>query len=402
MKGMRRMTEHEGPHLLTNVTVHSTAEPYAEAMIVEDGLVSWVGSEETAGRLRDERFLIEDAEAALATPAFFGWLRRHAQSSAKDLIDALNQAAQRGIGTVRVVFTGFSPDDLKNTAALLQAVEEHPLSVHPVLELDALQCGDSTSGERLTEAAAQLEKQYSGPPLAIGLPAEVWDGDAAAETIGPFAAAAAQAAQQLVLCLPQATEPSVVVETVLTVRRGLLDLGSSTPPADRPTVLYGFDAADLHVWESLIGAGVHVVLIGEGHLALALRAGVPTSVAPAEGHEPWSVVSAYVHREEDPVSVRAAFNAQVRGAHRMVSGLPAGHLNPGSAATYALWEVDSLAVQTPDSRTAAWSTDARARTPLLPYLDGETLPRHLRTVVNGIGVSAAASASTTEAPERLS
>lgn len=67
--------------------------------------------------------------------------------------------------------------------------------------------------------------------------------------------------------------------------------------------------------------------------------------------------------------------------------MTSAQLDPGARASYAIWEVDSLAVQTPDSRTAAWSTDVRARTPLLPYLDGQTLPRLISTVIDGVEVA---------------
>jgi hypothetical protein len=61
----------------------------------------------------------------------------------------------------------------------------------------------------------------------------------------------------------------------------------------------------------------------------------------------------------------------------------AGQLGPGAPATFAVWEVDELMVQVADNRVQSWSTDPRARTPLLPALDTGTDPRCLQTVRNG-------------------
>ncbi len=381
---------------MTNVTVHSTAEPYAEAMIVEDGVVAWVGSEETAERLRDERSVVEDGGAALAAPAFFGWLRRPVGTSAAELEAALDAAAEGGTATLRLVIDGLDdqdPEALTAAATLLGIAAEHPVTIHPVLELTDAAARRDGSAARLADAVGEREAG-SDAVTAIGLPTSLWSAEDPGASILPVALRCAEDGRQLVLSLPQGAAPSTVVHVVTGMRRRLIEEAGRRPPADRPTVLFGFDSPDIDDWEALIGTGVHVVLYGPGHLSAALKAGVPTSAAPGEGQCPWELVSAHVHRAEDPVSVRAAFNAQVRGAHRMVSGQPAGQLNPGSAATYALWDVDSLAVQTPDSRTAAWSTDARARTPLLPYLDGTELPRVRRTVIAGHTVVRAPAAET--------
>jgi predicted amidohydrolase YtcJ len=63
-----------------------------------------------------------------------------------------------------------------------------------------------------------------------------------------------------------------------------------------------------------------------------------------------------------------------------------GQLAPGTPATFAVWDADELSIQTPDSRVSAWSTDARAGTPMLPSLDNGKLPACVQTVVNGITI----------------
>ena len=50
--------------------VYSTAEPFAEALVVVDGVVAWLGSDAAADGLLDSVDEVVDLEAALVTPAF--------------------------------------------------------------------------------------------------------------------------------------------------------------------------------------------------------------------------------------------------------------------------------------------------------------------------------------------
>ncbi|MCU7821365.1 amidohydrolase [Kitasatospora sp. DSM 101779] len=123
--------------------------------------------------------------------------------------------------------------------------------------------------------------------------------------------------------------------------------------------------------------------------AAMLRAGVPLafgSDAPVTPLDPWGTVrAAAFHRTpEHRISVRAAFTAHTRGGWRALGRDADGVLVPGAVASYAVWEVDDLVVQAPDSRVAGWSTDPRSGTPGLPDLTpGHPLPTCLRTVVRG-------------------
>ncbi|WP_258933093.1 hypothetical protein [Nesterenkonia pannonica] len=70
----------ESVHLLNNGTIHSTAEPYAEAMLVEKGHVAWLGSDETASRLKEQYpegvVQEQDLDRTLVAPGFVGWITR--------------------------------------------------------------------------------------------------------------------------------------------------------------------------------------------------------------------------------------------------------------------------------------------------------------------------------------
>lgn len=123
-------------------------------------------------------------------------------------------------------------------------------------------------------------------------------------------------------------------------------------------------------------------------------AGIPLafgSDSPVTGLDPWGAVSAagFHHDDDQRISVRAAFAAHTRGAHRAARDdvhvhEQAGVLVPGAPADLAVWEAGELVVQAPDDRIQAWSTDPRSRVPALPDLSpGAPRPRCLRTVAGG-------------------
>lgn len=123
-----------------------------------------------------------------------------------------------------------------------------------------------------------------------------------------------------------------------------------------------------------------------------LASGVPVctgSDAPVRPVDPWATVKACLELRSvaSRISARAAFLAHTRAGYR-ASGAQVpfdGQLVPGAEATFAVWSASELMVQTPDSRVASWSTDARAGTPMLPALDSE-FPECLMTVRSGVAI----------------
>lgn len=137
-----------------------------------------------------------------------------------------------------------------------------------------------------------------------------------------------------------------------------------------------------------LGAGRAAALSPLADLA---GAGVPLafgSDSPVTPFDPWAAVLAAISHQ-DPgqrISARAAFRAHTRGGWR-AAGIHtgAGEIRLGGPATLAVWEAESLAVQAPDGRLAAWSTDPRAGTPLLPELGpGRPRPVCRRTLRDGV------------------
>ena len=151
----------------------------------------------------------------------------------------------------------------------------------------------------------------------------------------------------------------------------------------------GFDSA----WGG--SGGLYEQRLGERSTAMnrfasLLSAGVMVALgsdSPVIPMDPWSAVRAAVSHSnpDERISARAAFIAHTRAGWRAsgAGNFMLGQLAPGAPASYAVWEVEELMVQTPDAKGAAWSTDPRAGTPLLPALDTGHQPRCLLTVHDG-------------------
>ncbi|WP_051388943.1 amidohydrolase [Arthrobacter sp. 35W] len=125
-------------------------------------------------------------------------------------------------------------------------------------------------------------------------------------------------------------------------------------------------------------------------IASYFAAGVPIcfgSDAPVTPLNPWASVRAALmhHNGAQRISARAAFIGHTRAGWRAARerNPMMGQLAPGAPASFAVWEVEELMVQVADERVQSWSTDPRARTPLLPALDTENDPRALATVHRG-------------------
>ena len=56
--------------LYRNGVVHSPADPFAEAILVEDGTVAWLGSEDSAAGFAARADEVVDLDGALVTPGF--------------------------------------------------------------------------------------------------------------------------------------------------------------------------------------------------------------------------------------------------------------------------------------------------------------------------------------------
>ncbi|EMY35600.1 TIM-barrel fold metal-dependent hydrolase [Arthrobacter crystallopoietes BAB-32] len=190
----------------------------------------------------------------------------------------------------------------------------------------------------------------------------------------------------------------VGLETVRRARHRLEHVEMLPPGAVEQLLHFGITASMQPLFDAYWGgqSGMYAERLGSER-ALAMNAvgtlqtaGVPVclgSDAPVTEQSPWAAVKACLEHNNpaERISARAAFLAHTRAGWRAANerNPMQGQLAPGTPATFAVWDVDELSVQTPDSRVSAWSTDARAGTPLLPSLDTGRLPECLRTVVEG-------------------
>ena len=151
----------------------------------------------------------------------------------------------------------------------------------------------------------------------------------------------------------------------------------------------GFDAAwggDSGLYRQRLGARRN----GMNPFASFYAAGVPIcfgSDSPVTPLRPWASVRACLQHNNpaEQISARAAFLGHTRAGWRAARyrNPMAGQLVPGAPASFAVWEVEELMVQVADGRVQSWSTDPRARTPLLPALDTGSEPACLQTVRDG-------------------
>jgi predicted amidohydrolase YtcJ len=151
----------------------------------------------------------------------------------------------------------------------------------------------------------------------------------------------------------------------------------------------GFDAT----WGG--GGRLYESRLGDRHRSMNafgsfFAAGVPIcfgSDSPVTPLRPWASVRACLQHSnpDERISARAAFLGHTRAGWRAAryTNPMAGQLVPGAPASFAVWEVEELMVQVADGRVQSWSTDPRARTPLLPALDTGTDPVCLQTVRDG-------------------
>jgi predicted amidohydrolase YtcJ len=187
------------------------------------------------------------------------------------------------------------------------------------------------------------------------------------------------------------------VPALVRARHRLEHLEMVTPEQMRLLGEWGVTASMQPMFDGLWGGtdSLYAERLGErwtgmNRFASLTRAGVALafgSDSPVTPFDPWGAVraAAWHHTESERLTVRAAFNAHTRGGWRAARRDDGGVIALGAPASLAVWDVPGhLAVQTPDARVAAWSTDPRAGVPLLPDLHPDLdLPTCVLTLVRG-------------------
>lgn len=347
--------------LLTNGYIHSASDPYATAMIIDQGLVTWLGDDDTASRLVPQNDTVEviDLHGALVAPAFFNAL-------------ALQPQADETSGTID------QSGEYLRTVISSAALPQNLVAYRP-----------------LSESTKDSEQDSAQDAAPAGVSAGVTYN----QQFGPehVEAALRQAADhnQQILFLPASTaETQCLLEVVSRLQS---DGVGVTHARHRVLLNQGLSAQQIQI---LADARMSVTVTPSHQdkdtfrtpVATLLAEGVPVAVGTSSSATLWSGIRALLEHPdpEQRISARAGFTAATRTPLRALpfqigqQWSDSGRLVPGATANLAIWKTDQLSVQSPDGRVAAWSTDARSGTPLLPVLDQETSdPELVGTMVNG-------------------
>ena len=410
-------TAESSTRVWVNGSVYSPADPFATAVLVSGPTVAWVGSNDAARAMAGADVTPGDLLAAVVTPAFVG---HHRVTGTPDDDAPLPRTAQ-GYGAVELLGSNVAA-----LAAASQRVAADGAHALPVLVRAASRDTEVAAGElpspalgfdaaahrdpaELKEAARQhlvactragIQAVLVLPdgreclvPVA-GAPSDTDDAPSrpgVAETVPPGAGSEPDEGA------PGGVAASGSGNTALTpdaVTRALLeaadaareDVGERAFRA-RGHRLVGVTALSNEQCEQLAGLSLTVSCrAGAAPLRELSRAGVPVTLV-TDAPNPWTAVKDALEAPEERLrtSARAAFLALTRGAWRAQPTGPAlaGQLVPGAEATLAVWDAESVMVQQAQGTGASWSTDPRARTPVLPALDDERLPRCEATLVAG-------------------
>lgn len=318
--------------LLTNGYIHSVAEPYANAMHIENGVIAWLGSDDTAQRLISATTSgpVEtiDLNGQLITPAF---------------IDGLS----------------LQPLTARDPRGKISALQPSPGAVHY-----ATAFSDDADGRFI--AADQLETlpivlAELKPPTQLLI--EVTDDDNLEYVITQLA-----------------TQPNT---SLLRSRHRLL-LNHAVAQQHIPTLV------EHHVSVTIVPEIVDGDPVVHAPTAALISGGVPvTTGSGAWTGGIWELITALIeHPDADQrISTRAAFNTVTRDGHRVLPSkiaqaqMGAGQIGVGSPAHLNVWHADQLGVQAPDVKAAHWSTDKRAGTALLPILSSQEAAPVLQHII---------------------
>ena len=370
-------------------SVYSPVDPYATAMLVEDGFVRWVGSDSGARSIADESATITELDGALLTPAFARALAPVAGKEAPEILDYLQAYRAAGYHTHTLLAGMEDVPDLVSALSYYSAEHGVP-DIRLILNATGVETDELISAIKALRPLTEGDRAVKGLQLV---------GIFVAPTEAPAAAQVAEDAA-LVLSIDASEGFAAAAEAALSIR------------GERPWLPIRLDAAYSTAQDPISDEWLQKLAEGRVHLGLsvcepesdeddeAVQA-LATLAAGGEGQESvasvarranaagtsialgsdtqlfapgaWALVRALVN-DEHGVSARSAFAALTRGVYRLAheENPFMGQLAPDTPAFVTRWRVEALMVQAPDSRVASWSTDPRARIPLLPVLDDDS------------------------------
>ncbi|WP_346845430.1 hypothetical protein [uncultured Rothia sp.] len=336
-------------------SVYSPVDPYATALVFSDSMVEWVGSDAGAQSIYDDTMNKVKLEGELLTPAFVhGGCFVSSQVELERFIDTL---LNRGYSAATIfVPPHFSRDAFqlaaKKNFKLYPYIRIKNLTDFEVLSTDIYGVqvvGESRHLQDLIQSTLSSQKKLSF--IAVN-----------PQEIATFCQELARLtdAQRAHLAPRIDGLQGLSIELNEVCKELGIALGFSSYLQNNNSIAHA------------VSSGAHIFLGSDPHESSRLLG--------------WELALEYVVRSQpqQQISARATFNALTRGIYRALGETNPfyGQLAPQSPADIARWKVTELMVQTANDSVAAWSTDPRARIPLLPALEIGKLP-----VLNGLFIA---------------
>lgn len=354
--------------ILLNGSIYTPTDPYATAILTENNIVRWAGSDAGARSIADSTMELIDLKGRLVTPTFTRALAPTHNKTTKEILDYLTTAHYCGYHT----HTLTAEANTLNT--LLEATQKftHKTGTHPDIRLLINIDTSETNPTKLTETIAKIRHTLPATQ-ALTLAGLHATNTAPINTLAHIASE-----EHLILSLNSATNFTQTLTTALLIR----DTHPWLPlrlDYTKPTPTEPITDAQL---QKLANARITLCLQSTHTTAQLAHRANTTGTSTAIGSDPtlsapmgWNLAKIFV-THPNGTSARSAFAALTRGAYRALNEQNPfiGQLVPDTPANLAIWNVTELMVQAPDSRVASWSTDPRARIPLLPVLDDAPLP----------------------------
>ncbi|MDO5750663.1 MAG: amidohydrolase [Rothia sp. (in: high G+C Gram-positive bacteria)] len=366
--------------IFTDGSVYTPIDPYATALLTDNGVTAWAGSDAGAASIADDRMERISLDGKLITPTFS---RAYAPVGA--------DSGQLSTYFMRYAANGYYTHVLGTSAQQLPEVitgineSETAVDARILLHLDSV---ESVSAESITEALDAAHAIISAPGSRLhtetGYTARlvgVHLHSAQIASIAPesFTALVTVLAEAYLVLSLDATSfnPALALadtareaERFLTIRLDMVQDSHEHPITDEQLQ----HAADRRYHLGLNTTGTQEMVKANAKLmrransiGVSVALGSDTTLNTPNG---WELARYFVTAPEG-VSARSAFAALTRGTYRSIAedNPFTGTLTVDTPATIALWNITELMVQAPDSRVASWSTDPRARIPLLPVLE---------------------------------
>lgn len=143
-------------------SVYSPVDPYATAMLVEDGFVRWVGSDSGARSIADESATITELDGALLTPAFARALAPVAGKEAPEILDYLQAYRAAGYHTHTLLAGMEDVPDLVSTLSYYSAEHGTP-DIRLILNATGIETDELISAIKALPPPHRRRTRHQGP-----------------------------------------------------------------------------------------------------------------------------------------------------------------------------------------------------------------------------------------------